>query len=176
MLRAMVMGVSGGGKSSLGRALAARLNAVFIDADDLHSAENIAWMAAGKPLDDAMRWPWLDACGAAMAGHERVILACSALKRSYRDRLRLAVPDLRIVYPELTFEIVAERLAAREGHFMPPSLLKSQFATLEPPSAEESPCLIPGLATVQEGVALAADALADVENPHGPSERDDNAS
>lgn len=159
MLRAMVMGVSGGGKSSLGRALADHLGAMFIDADDLHPPENIAWMAAGKPLDDEMRWPWLDACGAAMAGHERVILACSALKRSYRDRLRVAVPDVRIVYPELTFEIVSARLAVREGHFMPPSLLESQFATLEAPSADESPILVSGTANIAEGVAQAASGL-----------------
>ncbi len=159
MLHGLVMGVSGGGKSSLGRALAERLGAIFIDADDLHPPENIAWMARGNPLDDAMRWPWLDACGAAMVQHERVILACSALKRSYRDRLRVAVPDLRIVFPELTYEVVAARVAGREKHFMPPSLLESQFATLEPPTADESPILISGIASIAEGVAQAVVAL-----------------
>jgi carbohydrate kinase (thermoresistant glucokinase family) len=159
MLHVVVMGVSGGGKSTLGRALAKRLGAVFVDADDLHPLANIEQMKAGQPLTDEMRWPWLDACGAEMRRNDKIVLACSALKRSYRDRLRACVPDLRIVYPQLTREIVEARLAAREGHFMPPSLLASQFATLEPPTADETPILLGGSLDLAMSVQKAAEAL-----------------
>ncbi len=158
-LHVVVMGVSGGGKSTLGRALAQRMGAAFVDADDLHPAANIAWMESGEPLTDEMRMPWLDMCGAAMCSHARVVLACSALTASYRDRLRAAVPNVRFVYPQLTYEIVAARLAARENHFMPASLLTSQFATLEPPSAQEAAIYIAGDLSIERSVDAAAAAL-----------------
>jgi carbohydrate kinase (thermoresistant glucokinase family) len=161
MLHVVVMGVSGGGKSTLGRALAERLGAEFVDADDLHPQANIEHMKYGQPLTDEMRWPWLDVCSAEMKRMDRVVLACSALKRSYRDRLRAGVPDLLFVYPELTPEIVEARLASRQGHFMPPSLLASQFATLEPPTADEKPIRLGGTLGLEASVNAAAQALSE---------------
>ena len=136
-LALVVMGVSGSGKTTLGLALAAALGAEFIDGDDLHSDVARAKMAAGHALTDADRWPWLDRIGAALAGDKRRIVACSALKRVYRDRLRAAAgPHLRFVYLAATPEAMRERVAARRGHYMPASLVDSQFTTLEPPSGE----------------------------------------
>lgn len=135
----LVMGVSGSGKSTIGAALAQRLGAAFIDADDLHPEENVAAMAAGLPLTDDMRWPWLDACAAAMQDAGAIVLACSALRRAYRDRLRAAVPGLQLVYPRADRALIERRMSARKDHFMPVSLLDSQFATLEPPGADETP-------------------------------------
>lgn len=146
MLRLVVMGVSGCGKSTVGRALATALAADFVDADDLHPPGNIARMARGEPLTDADRWPWLETCGTALAALPRGVLACSALRRSYRDRLRAAVPDLRLVFLSAPPAMLADRLAHRPGHFMPPQLLQSQLATLEPPGDDEAPLVIdPGL-------------------------------
>lgn len=125
------MGVSGAGKTTTATALASRLGAVLLDADDLHPAANVAKMAAGVALDDDDRAPWLRAVGEAAAGQEHVIVACSALKRSYRDLLRDAAPDLVFVLLEPSDDELARRLATREGHFMPASLLGSQLATLE---------------------------------------------
>ncbi|MCW1951981.1 MAG: gluconokinase [Octadecabacter sp.] len=161
MLRVLVMGVSGGGKSTLGRALAERLGAEFVDADDLHPQANIDHMKSGQPLTDEMRWPWLDVCGNEMKRMDRVVLACSALKRSYRDRLRDCVPDLQIVYPELTQEIVAARLALRQDHFMPTSLLASQFDTLEPPTSDENPILLDGTLDLAASIDAATQALSE---------------
>ncbi len=137
-LALVVMGVSGSGKTTLGLALAAALGAEFIDGDDLHSDAARAKMAAGHALTDADRWPWLDRIGAALAeAGKRRIVACSALKRVYRDRLRAAAgPPLRFVYLAATPEAMRERVAARRGHYMPASLVDSQFTTLEPPSGE----------------------------------------
>ena len=136
----VVMGVSGSGKSTIGAALAQRLGADFVDADDLHPPENVAHMAAGLPLSDDMRWPWLDACGAVLQNRSGdIVLACSALRRSYRDRLRQAVPDLVLIYPDAPRALVEARMCARTGHFMPVALLDSQYATLEPPQNDEAP-------------------------------------
>ncbi len=136
-MRVLVMGVSGCGKSSFGAALAAALALPFADADAFHPAGNIAKMAAGIPLSDADRWPWLDAVGAWLAGRQAGIAACSALKRAYRDRLRAAAPDLRVLHLAGPFDLIAGRQAARAGHFMPPALMASQFDALERPGAEE---------------------------------------
>ena len=137
----VVMGVSGSGKSSVGAALAAGLGLAFRDADALHAPEAVAKMARGVPLEDADRWPWLDRVGAVLAagdGHPAgVVVACSALKRAYRDRLRAAAPSLRFVFLDGDAATLAARLATRPGHYMPASLLASQLATLERPSAEE---------------------------------------
>lgn len=141
-MKLLVMGVSGSGKSTIGAALADRLDARFIDADDLHPPENVAVMAAGRPLTDEMRWPWLEACAAAMQEAGPVVLGCSALTRAYRDRLRAAVPRLRVVYPQADRAVIETRMAARQDHFMPLSLLDSQFATLEPPGADERPITV----------------------------------
>jgi gluconokinase len=120
----------------VGEALAARLGVRFADADDLHPAANVAKMAAGIPLIDEDRWPWLDLVGAELAAGD-VVVACSALRRAYRDRLRVVAPELRIVFLHGTRELLAERMGHRPGHFMPTSLLDSQLATLEPPAADE---------------------------------------
>ncbi|MER7523896.1 gluconokinase [Microbacterium oxydans] len=133
----VVMGVSGVGKTTLGRELARRIGVAFIDADDLHGPANIAKMAAGVPLDDDDRWPWLDRVGAALAADPGVVIACSALKRTYRDRLRASAPTVVFVHLDAPQERVAEQATARRGHFMPPALLASQLQTLEPLGSDE---------------------------------------
>lgn len=158
-MKVVVMGVAGSGKSTLGLALANELGAIFVDADDLHSAENIAHMASGKPLTDEMRWPWLDACGAALMENEIVVLGCSALKRSYRDRLRQTAPGMRLVYPRVTKDMIRDRVARRTGHFMPERLIDSQFDALEPPTIEEGAVLIPATLPVVRAAQLAASVL-----------------
>jgi gluconokinase len=132
------MGVSGSGKSTLGGMLAARLGIPFADADAFHPPRNIEKMARGEALDDADRAPWLDALGAWLAAQENGgIIGCSALKRAYRDRLRGQAPGLRILHLAGDPALIAARQGARTDHFMPPSLMASQFATLESPDAEE---------------------------------------
>ncbi len=132
------MGVSGAGKSTVGRALAATLGAVFLEADDFHPPANVAKMARGTPLEDADRWPWLDALAAAMgaeadAGRD-VVVACSALKKTYRERLLAGREDVaRVVHLRGDEALIAARLRERPGHFMPPALLPTQIATLEAP-------------------------------------------
>lgn len=135
------MGVSGAGKSTVGTLLAERLGVAFADADSFHPAANIAKMSRGEPLTDEDRWPWLDAIGAwvdarRMAG-EGGIVTCSALKRAYRDRLRAGRPALRLLHLSGDPNLIGARQAARPGHFMPASLMASQFATLELPDEEE---------------------------------------
>ena len=131
------MGVSGSGKSTVGALLAERLGAPFVDADDLHPAANKAKMAVGIPLDDTDRWPWLDAVGVRLAAAPTPVVACSALRRAYRDRLRSAAPDALFVHLAGTETIVADRLAGRRHEYMPASLLDSQYAALEPLQADE---------------------------------------
>ncbi|MFD4327933.1 gluconokinase [Nocardioides sp. NPDC058538] len=133
------MGVSGSGKSTVGAAIAQRLQVPFADADDFHPPENIAKMASGRALNDHDRQPWLETLGGWLAEHERTgaVLSCSALKRSYRDLLHSRAHGLRLLHLSGTPEVVEARLAARAGHFMPPSLLRSQFATLEPLEPDE---------------------------------------
>jgi gluconokinase len=135
----VIMGVTGAGKSTVGTLIAERLGLSFRDADDFHPPANIAKMSAGTPLTDADRWPWLDAIGAHLAAHRGTgcVVTCSALKRAYRDRLREAAPDLRFIHLHGDVALVAARQAARQDHFMPSSLVASQFATLEPPAPEE---------------------------------------
>lgn len=133
------MGVSGVGKSTVGGLLAQRLAVPFADADEFHPPANIAKMSAGTPLTDDDRWPWLDAIGAwldAQAGQGGVV-TCSALKRIYRDRLLAGRPGVRLLFLHGDPALVMARQAAREGHFMPASLMASQYATLEPPAPEE---------------------------------------
>ncbi len=134
----VLMGVSGSGKTTVGRVLAESLGWRFLDADDYHPPENVAKMHAGIPLTDADRRPWLAALERlieeARERGESLVLACSALKHEYRDYLRDGAKDVVYVYLEGSEALIAERLARRTGHFMDPHLLHSQFATLEPPA------------------------------------------
>ncbi len=138
----LVMGVSGAGKSTIGKALADKIGGCFVEADDFHPAENIRRMSDREPLTDAHRWPWLQAVAeSAIIAMERtggpVVIACSALKRSYRDVLRQMLSPLFIIHLSGPMELIRARLAERQTHFMPVELLDSQLATLEPPQADE---------------------------------------
>lgn len=155
----MVMGVQGSGKSTLGSLLAERLGRRFVDGDALHPQINIDLMAAGVPLDDDMRMPWLHAVAAALAGEEPVVVACSALKRSYRDLIREQVPDLFVVDPEGPMAVVAERIHGRHHEYMPESLLKSQYDTLEPLAPDERGVIVDLRLTPQQQVDAALAAL-----------------
>ena len=138
-LRIVIMGVSGCGKSSVGEGLAARLGIAYRDGDDLHPAANVEKMRAGIPLTDADRWPWLDAVAAVLVREAPVIIGCSALRRAYRDRIRAGAGGaVRFVHLSGSREVIAARMAARKGHYMPVALLDSQFATLEPPGPDEA--------------------------------------
>ena len=130
----LVMGVSGAGKSTLGSLLAERLGYEFIDADEHHPPENVAKMAAGTPLDDDDRWPWLDRLNALLRAKGHAVLACSALKAAYRERLLRGIHAPRIVHLRGAPQLIAARLAERRHRYMPASLLASQFAILEPPA------------------------------------------
>nr|WP_241980406.1 gluconokinase [Cryobacterium sp. Hh11] len=129
----VVMGVQGSGKSTIGEFLAERLGARFLDGDTLHPAANKAVMAAGNALQDEHRLPWLHEVGRCLAGDypNGIVIACSALKRSYRDLLRVHASELFVVDPEGSIDLIAARLRARTHEFMPPALLQSQFDTLE---------------------------------------------
>jgi gluconokinase len=139
----VVMGVSGSGKSTIADRLAARLAWTYEDGDRFHPASNVAKMSAGIPLTDEDRWPWLQAIAREIdrvcAAGEHAVIACSALKRVYRDVLVHGRDDVRIVFLEGNQQLIADRLAQRKGHFMPPGLLDSQFKTLEPPGQDENP-------------------------------------
>jgi gluconokinase len=134
----VVMGVSGSGKSTLGAALAQRLRVPFADGDDFHPPANVAKMTAGQALDDDDRYPWLEAIGQWLADHpDGGVMSCSALKRKYRDQLRRHCADVEFLHLSGTPEVISKRQASRPGHFMPASLLQSQFATLEPLDPDE---------------------------------------
>lgn len=160
----IVMGVSGSGKSTIGALLAEALGWPFADADGFHPAANIAKMAAGQPLTDADRWPWLDAIAAhieaARAAAQPVVVACSALRRTYRDRLRAGHGDLVFLHLAGEAGLIGERQAARQGHFMPPSLMASQFATLEDPAGEADAVTVSVVASPQQVVKAALVELA----------------
>jgi gluconokinase len=142
----VVMGVSGSGKSTIADRLAARLGWRYEDGDRFHPPANVAKMSAGQPLTDQDRGPWLQAIADEIdrlaAAGQRVVVACSALKRAYRNILVHGRDDVRIVFLNGTQDLIAERLAARKGHFMPPGLLVSQFKTLEPPQPSERPITV----------------------------------
>ena len=140
------MGVSGSGKSTIADRLAARLDWRFEDGDGFHPPGNVAKMSAGQPLTDDDRRPWLQAIADEIdrvsRQGERLVVACSALKRAYRDILSHGRKDIRFVFLNGSYELIAGRLAARKGHFMPPGLLASQFKTLEPPDTSEHPVTV----------------------------------
>lgn len=138
MRRIVIMGVSGCGKSSVGAALSGALGIAYRDGDDLHPSANVAKMRAGEALTDDDRWPWLDRVAHELASLAPVIVGCSALRRAYRDRIRAgAEGPVCFVHLSGSRALIAKRMAARSGHFMPASLLDSQFATLEPPAPDE---------------------------------------
>jgi len=159
----LVMGVSGSGKSTIGKGLARRIGAAFLDADDFHPPENVARMAAGKPLTDDMRWPWLDrlVTEVGSAGGDRdVVLACSALRRSYRNHLRRGIANLILIYPDASRTLIQSRMAARADHYMPLALLDSQFATLEVPTPDEGAITVSVDQPVDAIVAQLAEAIS----------------
>jgi carbohydrate kinase (thermoresistant glucokinase family) len=160
----VLMGVSGSGKSTIASALGQRLGWIVEDADRFHPESNVKKMSAGIPLTDSDRWPWLHAIAAEIerkrAAGKSIIIACSALKRAYRDILVQGHEDTRIVYLRGDKELIAGRLNARKNHFMPPGLLDSQFKTLEEPAADEHPLVVDIDATV-DGIADRIGTLLD---------------
>ena len=153
----VVMGVSGAGKTTVAKPLAAALGWPFKEGDDLHPPANIAKMSAGVALTDADRAPWLAAIGDWIDGQihrgEPGVITCSALRRAYRDVLCKGRPAVRIVYLQGSREVIAARLAKRQGHFMPPSLLDSQLAALQPPGPDEAAIVVDINQTVEAQVA-----------------------
>ncbi|MBM4270210.1 MAG: gluconokinase [Deltaproteobacteria bacterium] len=151
------MGVSGAGKTTIGRLLAEQLGATFVEGDDFHPPANVAKMRSGTPLGDHDREPWLEALAQRIAGaeaaHEDLVLACSALRRAYRERLSRAAAEARFVHLDVPQEVLRERLRRRRGHFMPESLLQSQLATLEPPAPDEDALVVDASGTPEKTVA-----------------------
>lgn len=141
--RLIVMGVTGSGKTTVGALLAGRTGGIFLDGDDYHPAENVAKMSNGTPLNDEDRWPWLDRLGVeieqAVKMRGSVVLACSALRRVYRDRISVACSEAPFfIHLSGTPDLISERMAARRDHYMPVGLLDSQFQTLEPIEIDEN--------------------------------------
>lgn len=168
--RVVVMGVSGCGKSTVGALLAERLGVPFVDGDGLHPAANVAKMSAGVPLTDEDRWPWLQAVGEAIADRPHgAVMACSALRRVYRDVIRRTAPGTVFVHLHGSRDLLAARMAARPGHFMPPSLLDSQLATLEPLEPDEVGVALDVAPTPDVVAAAAARWLDSVAAPVGTS-------
>ena len=159
----VVMGVAGSGKTTVGKRLAEKLGVEFIDGDDLHTPEARAKMGAGHALDDADRWPWLDRIAAALADPAAPrgrVVASSALKRAYRDRLRAgAGPALHFVYLEADPDLMRKRVAGRIGHYMPASLVDSQFQTLEPPIGEKDVITMPADADLDTVIPKLAEEI-----------------
>lgn len=162
--RIVLMGVAGCGKSAVGAALAARTGAVYLDGDDLHPPENIAKMSRGEPLTDEDRWPWLTLIGQRLAEPDGIlILGCSALKRRYRDHIRAqAGAPVTFVHLSGSKDLITRRMGARAGHFMPTSLIDSQFAALEPPTADENAITVDINSPLEAIVAAIAARLEDI--------------
>ncbi|GAA3753591.1 gluconokinase [Microbacterium kribbense] len=157
----IVMGVSGSGKTTVGSGLAVRLGVPFIDGDDLHPQSNIDKMAAGHALTDDDRWPWLARIGQALTDAEAtgMVIACSALKRAYRDAIGAQEPRAVFIHLSASRDLIAQRLAERSGHFMPASLLDSQFAALEPLAREEPGAVVDVSGDIDDALGV---AVADV--------------
>jgi len=167
----VVMGVSGCGKSTVAARLAQRLGWDLAEADAFHSAANVDKMRSGIALTDEDRWPWLDAIaawiGKARAQGRPCIVACSALKRRYRERLAGGREDVRFIYLQGNYETVAARLAGRSGHYMPLSLLQSQFDALEEPAADENPVVVPIELPVE---AIVEDVMRELRDKQGATD------
>ncbi|MBP2550891.1 gluconokinase [Neorhizobium galegae] len=161
--RLVLMGVAGSGKSSVGEALARKIGARYFDGDDLHPKANIEKMSRGEALNDDDRWPWLTLVGEALAKTDgRLIIGCSALKRIYRDHIR-AKAEGPVIFVHLSGSraVISARMGARTGHFMPTTLLDSQFAALEPPAADEHAITVDIDQSLDGVVAQIAARLAD---------------
>jgi gluconokinase len=159
-VHAVVMGVAGCGKSEIGGRIASALHLPLIEGDEFHPQSNIDKMRSGVPLDDADRAGWLDALARELAARPQgAVLTCSALKRAYRDRLRAACPGLRFIHLSLPESEAQRRVASRPGHFYPPALVASQFATLEDPAGEPGVVVIDACLPPDEVAAQAVDAL-----------------
>jgi gluconokinase len=159
----VVMGVSGSGKTTLARGIAQRMGWDFLEGDDLHPPGNVDKMAAGTPLTDDDRWPWLEAIGAWIDDRVETgtsaAVTCSALRRTYRDLLRTGRPGVRFCHVTGDAGLIAERVGHRRGHYMPPSLLPSQLATLEPLAADEPGITVSGAGSADEVLAEALRSL-----------------
>jgi gluconokinase len=162
-LRLVLMGVAGSGKSSVGEGLAAKIGARYFDGDDLHPKANIDKMSRGEALTDDDRWPWLTLVGEALAKADgTLIIGCSALKRIYRDHIRLkAQGPVIFVHLSGSRAVISGRMGARTGHFMPTTLLDSQFAALEPPADDEHAITVDIDQSLEGVVAEIAAKLAD---------------
>ncbi|HEX4062978.1 MAG TPA: gluconokinase [Streptosporangiaceae bacterium] len=162
----VLAGVSGSGKSTVGPLLAERLNGIFVDGDAFHPAANVAKMHAGVPLTDADREPWLRAIEAwldqRISAGQTAVVACSALRRGFRDALRAGRPQVRLVLLNISHEAAVARLTARHGHFFPSSLLDTQFRDLEPPAPTE-PVLV--VDAGQPPAQIVADIAGDLRAP-----------
>ncbi|MGX1311160.1 gluconokinase [Streptomyces calvus] len=163
----VVMGVAGTGKTTIGPLLAARFGVPYAEADDFHPHANIAKMSAGVPLTDEDRLPWLDAIGDWARGRAGLggVVSCSALKRSYRDRLRAAAPDVVFVHLTGDRALIEDRMSHRQGHFMPTALLDSQFATLQPLEPDETGVAVDVSGSPEEITGRAVTALAALPEP-----------
>jgi len=161
------MGVSGCGKTTVASRLAARLGWEFAEADTFHSAANVDKMRSGTPLTDEDRWPWLEAIArwidARRSEGKPCVVACSALRKVYRERLANGHDDVRFVYLRGSYETIASRMAGRTGHYMPPSLLESQFRTLEEPSPVENAIILSNEAAAHDLVDQILNALQEPE-------------
>jgi gluconokinase len=168
----IVMGVSGSGKSTIASALAEKLGWRFADGDQFHPPANVAKMSAGQPLDDADRWPWLQAIAdeidrVADSGGQ-IVIACSALKRAYRELLVHGRDDVILVHLDGSDALIAARMKQRRDHFMPPGLLKSQFATLQPPAPDEHVLVAPIDRSVASIVAAIVERLPAAQRSRAP--------
>jgi len=165
----LVMGVSGSGKTTIGALLAGQLGWTYAEADDFHPKSNVEKMAAGHPLTDEDRWPWLEAIGRWIderrAAHEPGVVSCSALKRAYRDLLRRDRPEVHVAYLDGDRDTIAKRLIARHGHFFLATMLDSQFADLEPPMPDEQVLDVPIEGTPPDVVRRIVDGLGLLPDP-----------
>ncbi|WP_369213649.1 gluconokinase [Streptomyces flavofungini] len=166
----VIMGVAGTGKTTIGPLLADRLGVLYAEGDDFHPPANIEKMSSGTPLTDDDRWPWLDAIGAWADGRagKGGVVSSSALKRSYRDRLRAAAPGAVFVHLTGDRALIEDRMSHRQGHFMPTALLDSQFATLQPLGADEAGVSVDVSGSPEEITDRAVEALDGLEAPAAP--------